>query len=129
MKLNTNKIKLTAKKTCFLLLSILFSHGMLLSNNNELPKVLILHSYHQQFKWTNEITQGIETQLEGLCDIQVQYMDTKRQFDSTYQKILFNLIYHKHKKHHYDVIVVSDNNALNFLKKYHDTISTLPLHL
>jgi len=122
MTLITNKIKPTTKKYCLLLLLIIFSHGILLSNNNELPKVLILHSYHQQFKWTNEITQGIETQLKGICDIQVQYMDTKRQFDSTYQKILFDLIYHKHKKHHYDVIIVSDNNALNFLKKYHDTI-------
>ncbi len=121
MILKTSRIKTLTKRICLLLPFIFLSHSILLSND-KLPKVLILHSYHQQFKWTNEITRGIEKELEGICDLQVQYMDTKRQFDSAYQKILFDLIYHKHKKHQYDVVVVSDNNALEFLKKHHDTI-------
>ena len=98
------------------------------AQNETRPNVLILHSYHQQFKWATDITEGIESVLEDKCNLQVQYMDTKRQFDEEYQKILFDLIYHKHKKHNYQVIISSDNNALDFLRKYHDTIfGTTPI--
>jgi PAS domain S-box-containing protein len=93
-----------------------------LAQDSSRPNVLLLHSYHQQFKWTGDITQGVESVLEGKCNLQVQYMDTKRQFDEEYQEILLNLVYHKYKKHKYQVIISSDNNALDFLKKYHDTI-------
>jgi PAS domain S-box-containing protein len=109
------------------LLILIVGFHMLMSpiisaQSTELPDVLVLHSYHQQFKWTGDITQGVESILEGKCNLQVQYMDTKRQFDEEYQQILFDLIYHKHKKHDYDVIIASDNNAIDFLKSFHDTI-------
>ncbi|PLX14784.1 MAG: hypothetical protein C0599_18090 [Salinivirgaceae bacterium] len=106
----------------FAMLLYLTMHSKMYGQESSRPNVLILHSYHQQFKWTEDITKGIEDVLSNKCNLQVQYMDTKRQFDEEYKKILFDLIYHKHIKHNYRVIISSDNNALTFLKKYHDTI-------
>ena len=42
-------------------------------------RILILHSYHQGFHWTDRIMQGITSVFEQRQDIElfVNYMDTK----------------------------------------------------
>ncbi|MDA3865599.1 MAG: ABC transporter substrate binding protein [Salinivirgaceae bacterium] len=86
------------------------------------PDILILHSYHEQFKWTNDVNRGFSESLAGNAQIHVQYMDTKRQFDSVYMKLLTRLLIHKHAKNNYLVVVAVDNNAFDFLKQYRDSI-------
>jgi hypothetical protein len=99
----------------------------ILAQDSSRPNVLLLHSYHQQFKWTGDITQGVESVLEGKCNLQVQYMDTKRQFDEEYQEILLNLVYHKYKKHKYQVII-SCFPLCNTLKIFVNDPTQLGLH-
>jgi PAS domain S-box-containing protein len=87
---------------------------------NDAPRrALLLNSYHQGYLWTDEITRGVEDALAGTdVELHIEYMDTKRQFDPTYQDLLRRMLRHKHRKHHYAVIISSDNNAFDFLKEW-----------
>lgn len=49
-------------------------------------------------------------------------MDTKRQFDSTYQEILLSLLEYKHKIYNYDLVITSDNIAFDLLKEYREQL-------
>ncbi len=91
--------------------------------NTEKRPILLLNSYHKGFPWTDEITRGVEETLikEGV-DLHIEYMDTKRQFDTAYQSLVSELLSLKHRNHRYDVIIASDNNAFNFLKERREKI-------
>ncbi len=78
--------------------------------------VLLLNSYHQGYLWTDEITEGVQQVLDvNNVDLHIHYMDTKRQFGAAYQKLLARIYSLKHNLHDYDVIIVSDDNAFDFV--------------
>lgn len=82
------------------------------------PVVLTLHSYHIGLGWTDSIAQGIESAFSnaGLNpDIRYEQMDTKRISDPVHFQNLKTLFQHKYQNTPLDVIIVSDNHALNFL--------------
>lgn len=87
---------------------------------NTKQKVLILHSYHEDFKWTSDINKGITNQLNKYNNIEtyIEYMDSKRFVEDEYYNKLFSLYLTKYKNTKFDLIISSDNNAFNFLKKY-----------
>lgn len=80
--------------------------------------VLLFNSYHKGYMWSDEITRGVE---ENIADsgvvLHVEYMDTKRHFNEDYLSLLSELLSLKHSKYQYDVIIVSDNNAFDFVKE------------
>ncbi len=86
-------------------------------------KVLLLNSYHEGYLWTDEITRGIQETLsnEGI-DLHIEYMDTKRQFKYKLLHLLSDILKIKHKKHQYDIIISSDDNAFNFIKTWRENI-------
>lgn len=104
-----------------IILNTLFSRKMYADGNfihKEKRNVLLLNSYHKGYLWTDEITRGVEESLLGhVNDLNVEYMDTKRQFDDAYLELMSELLHLKHEKHNYEVIITSDNNAFNYLKK------------
>ena len=107
----------------FILLVFLILSTTLFANKK--PNVLILHSYNQSFKWTNDINKGINSILKHrVTEIKlfVEYMDTKKYVDDTHYKNLFNTYVNKYEDINFDLIISSDNNAFNFLKKYHKTL-------
>ncbi|RZT95661.1 PAS domain S-box-containing protein [Ancylomarina subtilis] len=82
--------------------------------------ILVIHSYHQGFVWTDSISEGIESVLSPFAnDIETfyEYLDSKRFVDP----IFIKSFEHKYEllcsKVICDVIIVSDNNALNFVIK------------
>jgi GAF domain-containing protein/ABC-type uncharacterized transport system substrate-binding protein len=87
--------------------------------------VLVLHSYHVGYKWTDDITAGI---VDGLgdhraeIDLQIEYMDTKRIYDEDYVQYLYETYRYKFRNRDFDVIISSDDNAFNFLLDYGDEI-------
>lgn len=87
-------------------------------------KVLIIHSYHQGLIWTDDITNGINSVLNDKDDVEVHidYLDSKRNTDTLYYRELFELYKHKYMNSAYDAILVSDNNALYFIKDNRDVI-------
>lgn len=87
--------------------------------NSAIPgTVLLLNSYHKGYFWTDEITKGVEDVLSANnVEVHVEYMDTKRQFDGAYLRVLSELLSLKYARHHYDVVITSDNNAFDFFRE------------
>ena len=81
-------------------------------------KVLVLHSYHQGYLWTDMIQEGFSRSLAEQfpkAEIYVEYMNTKRQTADTMFPRLVDSYGHLYPNVKFDVIVASDNNALDFL--------------
>jgi len=99
----------------FLLLFLNFLHAQ----NKE---VLLIHSYHKGYKWTDDISKEIEKKFEPYDNIELTtfYMDTKRVVGENYFYKLANLYKEKIANRNFDLVIVSDNNAFDFLVKYHD---------
>jgi GAF domain-containing protein/ABC-type uncharacterized transport system substrate-binding protein len=99
-------------------------HGLGTSRaQGEQQQVLVLHSYHQGYKWTDDITEGIESVLgEENVDLRIEYMDTKRVFDETFVQELYQLYQYKFSDSKFDAIISSDDNAFNFLLQHRDQL-------
>jgi|GEM_PF-756712 two-component system, cell cycle sensor histidine kinase and response regulator CckA len=88
-------------------------------------KVLILNSYHKEFKWTDDQVSGAKKVLsEGIKDLElfVEYMDTKRIFNREYLEYLLNIYRLKYKKIKLDAIITTDDNALWFVVRHHKDV-------
>lgn len=85
-------------------------------------KVLVLHSYHQGLNWTDNITSGMQSifnQYDNL-EVQFEYMDSKRNSDPAYLEEFAKFYELKHHAIPFEVIIASDNNALEFTRRYQD---------
>ncbi|MFP4347030.1 MAG: PAS domain S-box protein [Desulfococcaceae bacterium] len=83
--------------------------------------VLVLHSYHKGLSWDEEIDRGIAAAFSasGLSvDLQTEYMDTKRIIDPVYLVKLYDVYAYKFRNRSFDIVLCSDNNALDFLLKF-----------
>ncbi|MCE5286085.1 MAG: diguanylate cyclase [Pelosinus sp.] len=115
----------------FLLIIILYSSTMPpLVAQAQAPSltkksVLVLNSYHKDYKWSDSIVEGIASvfvQNAQNVDLQVEYMDTHRIADKDYIYQLFQTYKYKFQNMQFDVIIASDDPAFSFLLKYHDQI-------
>jgi PAS domain S-box-containing protein len=101
----------------FFLIFTSFSHAT--EKNKE---VLLLHSYHKGYKWSDDISKAIEDKFASHENIELttRYMDTKRVLDPTYINKLAELYKEQLSSRNFDLIIVSDNNAFEFIIKYHE---------
>ena len=112
-----------------LLLLFLFSlSGHSFAQSNENPRILVLNSYHPGFLWSDGIMEGIKEILYGKLkypEITFEYMDTKRHFDGLQSELIMHYldVYRlKYEKDYFDVIIVSDDNAFQFMLLYGDSL-------
>ncbi len=106
-------------KTLILWIIIIFTNTGVKGYENR--KILLIHSYHQGFDYTDETSKGIQSVFSrygSLIDLHFEYLDCKRQNCEMNQQILLN----KHKNHNFDVIIASDNDALDYTLKHRKTI-------
>lgn len=85
-------------------------------------KVLAIHSYHKGLSWTDDISRGIIDVFEPYAgDIQLyfEYLDLKRNSGEIYEHLIYQLIEQKFKNLQFDLIIICDNDALHFVRKYH----------
>lgn len=103
-------------------LAALLLAGFTLSGFAQKKKVLVLHSYHQGLSWTDNITRGMQSVFRQEKDIEVhfEYLDSKRNIDSIYFEELYQLYQTKHHDIPFEAILVSDNNALYFVRDHRD---------
>jgi len=89
---------------------------------NHTKEVLLLHSYHKGYKWSDDISLAIEQKLSPYKHINLTtvYMDTKKIATPTYLDKLAHLYKEQFVKRDFDLILVSDNNAFDFAIKYHE---------
>jgi len=87
-------------------------------------RVLILNSYHEGFPWSDTIMEAIQAEFAktGLnVDLSFEYMDTKRYPPEQLFPYLAELYQAKFYEP-FEVIILSDNNALDFLLTYRDSL-------
>ncbi|SHJ27197.1 ABC transporter substrate binding protein [Halodesulfovibrio aestuarii] len=89
------------------------------------PTVLVLNSYHMGYLWGESVLQGIRDGLEQASTpikVHYEFMDTKRYSPTEIFPILHTLYSTKYKNTKFDVIIASDNNALDFLVRYRNQL-------
>jgi signal transduction histidine kinase/CheY-like chemotaxis protein/ABC-type uncharacterized transport system substrate-binding protein len=89
------------------------------------PLVLVLNSYHPQYGWTEELVRGVRDELAALPpeNLHIEFMDARRMVDDeNYLDLLAAVYRHKYARLRPDVIISSDDSALNFLLARRDTL-------
>jgi PAS domain S-box-containing protein len=79
--------------------------------------ILLLHSYHPGFDWTDQVTMGIRSALRDAQDgveLTIEYMDAKRRSDSDYLARLADLYRLKFPPDFFRAIITVDDDALEF---------------
>ncbi len=87
----------------------------------EKRNILYLNSYHNGYRWSDKQLDGIRSILEKSnykIDLQIEYMDAKKYSYETTKQRLFTLYKEKFQDEHFDVIIISDNDALNFIQEF-----------
>ena len=126
------KIHLGLSKGWLMLLVILgmttlFRPISISASAEELPaqNVLVLHSYHKGFAWTDDQEDGIEARLKGATNspiIYTEYMDWKRYPGNDNIEHFYEILKFKYQNLHIDAIIATDDGALNFAIKYRKEI-------
>lgn len=117
--------------TYFLLIVLFLLYHLGSKGNEKTRNVLYLNSYHVGYEWADEITEGVTKRLRDIenCTYFTEFMDTKRVSDSAYFRLLYEFYEKKYKDIAFDVVICSDNNALDFVLRYHNTplLNNLPV--
>ncbi len=82
--------------------------------------VLLLNSYHPTYTWTASLVEGVRDGFAKRDDIELQidFLDTKKSFTPEYQEKLRELLAERYAKLKIDLLISSDDDALDFLLKY-----------
>lgn len=90
--------------------------------------VLVIHSYHQGFVWTDDFHEGLAEELDrdGLS-YRVVYLDSKRTQNTEYLERIYQLYRIKLSHEEFTAVVVSDNNALNLMKRLAPELNGTPV--
>ena len=89
------------------------------------PRILVVHSYHQGNRWTDNIEAGLGAVLSAeapQAEISVEYLDTKRFLPERLLSVTEPLFRAKYRDRGFDVIITSDDNALAFVLSLRDEL-------
>lgn len=87
--------------------------------------ILYLNSYHDGYQWSDKMLEGVRKVLNNSkykIDLQIEYMDGKKYEYDFIKPRLYTLYKDKFKNEDFDIIMISDNDALNFLQEYRDDL-------
>ncbi len=119
------RLLLKRTKIWFTAILIALNFGGLCNDRTitQLEGVLVIHSYHKGFTWTDNIDDGILNaipELEGFKNKELftEYLDAKRNNDSIYFQQLVELWKVKYNQVKIPVIITSDDIAFQFVIKY-----------
>ena len=91
-----------------------------------LRHVLILHSYHPGDAWTDNVMAGMREVLNsqsGKIHLHVEYLDTQRNPNPEYfSDILDILLHYKLENRPFDLVLLSDSDALKVALKHRDDL-------
>lgn len=96
-----------------------------LCSHAEFRNILILHSYHPGLSWTDTLNNGIRDTFAAdlpQAHLWVEYLDTKRNPDLSYLNLQAKLLAYKFRDSRFDLILVTDNNALDFARQHRQAL-------
>ncbi len=99
------------------------SHAKAMQEDIADPKkhrILVLNSYNKGYSWTDNEVQAIEDAFAETPNVilQLEYMDTKLINSAEYLQLLDTLYTKKYSKTRFDIIIATDDDALQFLRQY-----------
>jgi len=109
-------------RVLWLLLWLMVAPALSVAQSPQPPKVLILHSYHFGYDWTEGIAAGIRSVFQEntvVADLHVEFMDARRHGSPADLERLHDYYKHKFQNLNFKVIISSDNAALEFLLQNH----------
>jgi signal transduction histidine kinase/ABC-type uncharacterized transport system substrate-binding protein len=90
------------------------------------PRVLVLNSYHPQYRWTERLVDGIRDELAdtvGDENLHIEYMDGRRfADDESFAEQLLPLYRLKYSRYSIDVVISTDDIAFQFLIQHGDEL-------
>ncbi|WP_342609022.1 HD domain-containing phosphohydrolase [Vibrio tritonius] len=99
-----------------LLLVIFLAFSSIVTGAEETKRVLVIHSYDPAYSWTQQLQKGIEASNLGQdVKLSIEYLDTKRVFTTDYLASVRHYFELKYHDYPFDGIIVTDDNALDFL--------------
>ncbi len=108
----------------FLLLAVLFAPRDAAATGQSPRKVLLLTSYHQGDRWNDSIVQGVREALGSLesVSLSIENLDMRRYTDQDHTRLTTEYIRAKYQSRPQDLVMVSDDPALNFLLTVRDDL-------
>lgn len=87
-------------------------------------EILLLQSYNKGLKWSDDLSRGVEDIFSKYkkYELTTVYMDSKKNNSLEYKNIVHQLFQKKLKFQKYDVVIVADNYAIEFVLKYKDEL-------
>ena len=87
----------------------------------EFKHVLFLNSYSRDFYTIPIVTANVEKELKDIAVIQYVFMNTKnREHDFAFEQTRRELEYLEQQRSHFDLIIVSDDDAFDFVQQYRE---------
>lgn len=120
-------------KICILSILLLWSMGAIGESQGEPVQgarhILILHSYHQGYEWTDSVQKGIieKLKLNPEDTLYVEYLDALRNRNPEYLNAMVALYDLKYGDVSMDLVLVSDDAALNFIKGHPELFPKVPV--
>ncbi|EPR32296.1 PAS/PAC sensor hybrid histidine kinase [Alkalidesulfovibrio alkalitolerans DSM 16529] len=84
-------------------------------------QVLFLNSYHNGYSWSDDILAGARRTLRDstyAIDLQLEYVDAKKHPGRENMALLARLMASKFAQTRFEVVIVSDNDAYDFMREY-----------
>lgn len=99
----------------FLFSSLLFAQS---------KQILLLQSYNKGLKWSDDISLGLESELKKASgfELTTEYLDSKKNHSNEYKKTIYDIFLKKLKLRTYDIVIIADNYAIDFYKKYENEL-------
>lgn len=115
-----------------LLAALLLAVTATASVHHEKPvtTVLLLHSYHHGFAWSDTFTEGVREQLVGSdhqVHLDIHYLDEKHTSGRRLWPNIRQILEYKYEVHPPDIILAVDDAALHFLLDNNDLFPEAPV--
>ena len=108
-------------------MTMVFSTGLAFGKNYNGKKVLFIDSYHEGYAWSDGITRGVQSTLEGTgVNLKVIRMDTKRNTSDDFKKKAALKAKAEIEAFKPDVVIAADDNASKFLVEPYYKNAQLP---
>lgn len=110
-----------------LLMFVLMFGGIFYGTSVYAAKCMLVMSYHQGYAWNDGVQKGVESVLAKKCDLQIFYMDTKRNKTVQHAKMMAEKAKKSIEKFKPDVLIASDDNASRYLVTKYFKNTDLPV--
>jgi PAS domain S-box-containing protein len=87
--------------------------------------ILLVNSYHQTMRWTQDMVTAVYDELQpdqNNLQLFIENMDTKRIYHENYMEVFGTLLKEKYRDTTFDLILVADNNAFDFMRQRRDQL-------